>query len=47
MNPNEQIDANVVIEVLRQENADLRWQLTLLQAKAVQDAKQVTEAGDE
>lgn len=44
---NEQIDANEVIEILRAENAELRWQLTLIQAKARQDAKRAQEpSGD-
>jgi hypothetical protein len=38
MNPND-IDAGVVIELLRKENEELRWQLTLWQAKAVQAAR--------
>jgi len=47
MNPNEQIDANVVIKILREENDELRWQLTLLRAKAVQDAQKSEQGGDE
>lgn len=45
MNEN-QIDANIVIELLRKENADLRWQLTLLQAKSIQDSQDAKD-GDE
>jgi len=44
MNPNEpQIDASVVIELLRKENEELRWQLTLLQAQAIQEARSQNE----
>jgi hypothetical protein len=44
---NEQIDANIVIKILQDENAELRWQLTLLKAKALQEAQARSEAHKE
>lgn len=41
------IDAKTVIQILREENEELRWQLTLLKAQAVQEAQASSNALEE